>query len=334
MEADFASQGAARLEISVAISGDLGAFVVALEIKVGAGRALPAVQADLDDTELDSAAVAVELNVAGAEHVDVVGVPAFNRGDPPTAEHGRASLLRHWLALRELIHGPIQSDPSINGIIVQHGTATLEETAFFLNLTLAIRQTVVLVGAQRPASAVGTDAGANLIAALRVAGAPEAAGLGVLVVLNDETHAARDVVKTSTSRLQTFRSPDFSALGHVDSDGIHILRRPARRHAPETNFAGLLPATLPRVDIALSYAGADAAMVQAAVGAGGSFPQGWRRGLRPRLKGRRWSRRWRMGSWSCSAAGPAVAGSGDDAMCARRASSPARILARRRHAYC
>ncbi len=173
-----------------------------------------------------------------------------------------------WIALRDLVHATAAQDPGIAGFVITHGTATLEETAFFLNLTLAIAHPVVLVGAQRPASALGTDAGANLVAALRVASAPEAVGLGVLVVLNDEIHAARDVVKTSTYRLQTFRSPDFGALGHVDGDGVHILRAPRRQHAPDTVFASAATFDLPRVDIVLSYAGVDGAMVEAAVAAG------------------------------------------------------------------
>ena len=173
-----------------------------------------------------------------------------------------------WLQLRDLLHGAIAADPALDGFVILHGTATLEETAFFLNLTLAIQQTVVLVGAQRPASALGSDGGANLVAALRVAASPEARGLGVLVVMNDEIHAARDVVKTSTYRLQTFRSPDFGALGHVDGDGVQILRSTRRRHAPDTEFAQSRPVSLPRVAIVLSYAGADGAMVQAARDAG------------------------------------------------------------------
>ena len=173
-----------------------------------------------------------------------------------------------WLQLRDLLHGAVAADPALDGFVILHGTATLEETAFFLNLTLAIQQTVVLVGAQRPASALGSDGGANLVAALRVAGSPDARGLGVLVVMNDEIHAARDVVKTSTYRLQTFRSPDFGALGHVDGDGVQILRSTRRRHAPDTEFAQICPVSLPRVDIVLSYAGADGAMVQAARDAG------------------------------------------------------------------
>ncbi|HEV2303657.1 MAG TPA: asparaginase domain-containing protein, partial [Stellaceae bacterium] len=85
-----------------------------------------------------------------------------------------------WIGLRALIHEVAANDPEVAGFVVPHGTATLEETAFFLNLTLAIAHPVVLVGAQRPASALGTDAGMNLVAALRVAGSAEARGKGVL----------------------------------------------------------------------------------------------------------------------------------------------------------
>ena len=173
-----------------------------------------------------------------------------------------------WLLLRALIHRIAREDPETAGFVVTHGTATLEETAFFLNLTLASHEPVVLVGAQRPASALGTDAGMNLVAALRVAGSPEARGKGVLVVLNDEIQAGRDVVKTSTYRLQTFRSLDFGALGHVDGDGVHFYRAPLRPHMPNTPFASLKFASLPRVDIVYSHAGADGALVEAALAAG------------------------------------------------------------------
>jgi L-asparaginase len=175
---------------------------------------------------------------------------------------------KDWIELRALIHRIARDNSAIAGFVIPHGTATIEETAFFLNLTLATAQPVVLVGAQRPASALGTDAGMNLVSALRVAGSVAALGKGVLVVLNDEIHAARDVVKTSTYRLHTFRSVDFGALGHVDGDGVHFFRAPLRAHMPDTPYAALDLGVLPRVDIIYSYAGADGALVDAAVAAG------------------------------------------------------------------
>src|SRR6266571_6727026 len=177
---------------------------------------------------------------------------------------------KDWVEIRAMIHRIALEESAIAGFVIPHGTATLEETAFFLNLTLAIAQPVVLVGAQRPASALGTDAGMNLVNALRVAGAADARGKGVLVVLNDEIHSARDVIKTSTYRLQTFRSLDFGAIGHVDGDAVRFYRSPLRRHTPDTEFASMEKLALPRVDIVYSYAGADGALVEAAAAAGAS----------------------------------------------------------------
>jgi L-asparaginase len=173
-----------------------------------------------------------------------------------------------WLELAATIDRLAAERPELAGFVIPHGTATLEETAYFLNLALKSDKTVVVVGAQRPASALGSDAGMNLLGAVRTVSAPAARGLGVLVVLNDEIHAAREATKTSTYRLQTFRSPDFGLLGHIDGDGVQIYRQPRRRHAPDTEFdiAGL--ARLPRVDIAYSYGGADGTVVDALVAAG------------------------------------------------------------------
>src|SRR3954462_6957679 len=173
-----------------------------------------------------------------------------------------------WVELRDTIHRIAREDSAIAGFVIPHGTATLEETAFFLNLTLGVAHPVVLVGAQRPASALGTDAGMNLVNALRVAGCAEARGMGVLGVMNDEIHPARDVVKTSTYRVQTFRSLDYGALGHVDGDGPHFYRAPLKSHMPDTPFAGREIGVLPRVDVIYSYAGADGDLVEAADHAG------------------------------------------------------------------
>src|SRR5215510_15938919 len=162
-----------------------------------------------------------------------------------------------WLELAATIHRLAAERPEISGFVLPHGTATLEETAYFLHLVLKTEKTVVLVGAQRPANALSSDAGMNLLGAVRVAIAPIGRGLGVVVTLNDEIHSAREATKTSTYRLHAFRSPDFVVLGHVDGDGVEIYRRPTRRHAPDTEFdiSGL--DDLPRVDIAYSYGGAD-----------------------------------------------------------------------------
>lgn len=188
-----------------------------------------------------------------------------------------------WQALVKLCDRLVAEHAGLAGIVIGHGTATLEETAYALSLTLKVSVPVVLVGAQRPASALSSDAGLNLVNAIRVAASPDARGLGVLVVLNDEIQAAREVSKTSTLRMQTFRTPDFGVLGHADGDAVAFYRRPLRRCYPDTAFdIRALPA-LPRVDIALAYAGADGTAVRAfiAAGAKGIISAGFAPGFAP-----------------------------------------------------
>jgi L-asparaginase len=173
-----------------------------------------------------------------------------------------------WKKLVLLCDKLVAEIPDLAGIVIGHGTASLEETAFFLNLVLKIDIPVVIVGSQRPASALSTDAGMNLVNAVRTAASPAARGMGVTVLLNDEIHAAREVTKTSTFRLQTFRTPDFGALGHADGDRIAFYRAPLRQHMPETEFDVRSLDALPRVDIAYAYVGSDGTAVRAFLAAG------------------------------------------------------------------
>jgi len=172
------------------------------------------------------------------------------------------------LELGALVHDVVARERP-DGVVITHGTSTLEETAYFLGLTLKVDVPVVVVGAQRPASMLSSDAGMNLLGAVTVAGSPAARGLGVLVLLNDEIHAAREVTKSSTLRLETFQSPDVGMLGYADPDGrVAIYRTPARRRAPDTEFDVRGAAELPRVDVVASYGGADGTAVEAFVAAG------------------------------------------------------------------
>lgn len=181
-----------------------------------------------------------------------------------------ALTVEDWFDLRTTIEHAQARHPDLAGIVVLHGTGSLEETAFFLHLTVRGRCPVVVVGAQRPLNAVGSDAPGNLAAAIRTAAAPGARGQGLLVVLNDEIHSARDVVKTSTYRVQSFRALDQGVLGYVDTDRVVFLRSlPADRLAsPFVSLA--VPSAIPRVDILYSYLGADTVLVEAALQAGAS----------------------------------------------------------------
>ena len=177
--------------------------------------------------------------------------------------------VQDWLALHRTISDVVKGDRDISGVVVTHGTATIEETGYFLHLTLKLDRPVVLVGSQRPPNGLSSDAGLNLVNAARVAASAEARGLGVLVALNDEVHCAREVTKSSNFRLHAFRTPDVGALGSADPDGsVSIYRRPTRRHTEATEFdvAGLTE--LPRVDIIYSHVGADGMLIAAAVEGG------------------------------------------------------------------
>ena len=173
-----------------------------------------------------------------------------------------------WIALGRRLHEVASENPGLAGIVVTHGTASLEETAYFLNLALCLDIPVVLVGSQRPFSAISSDAPLNLINAVRVAADPASRGLGVLVVLNDEIQAAREVTKTDTYRLQSFQSPGLGALGYADADRISYYRAPTRGHTTATPFDVRVIDALPRVDLVVSHVGADGVLIDAAVAAG------------------------------------------------------------------
>jgi L-asparaginase len=169
--------------------------------------------------------------------------------------------------LAELIDGLLARDA--DGVVVTHGTNTLEETAWLLHLVVASDGPVVLTGAMRPASALSGDGPLNLVNAVRVAASPAARDLGTLVLLDDTIHGARDVTKSDTLRVSAFRDGASGPLGWVDGDGRVVLNHvPLRGGTLRGRFAGIDLRALPRVDIVTSYQGADGVIVDAAVAAG------------------------------------------------------------------
>ena len=175
---------------------------------------------------------------------------------------------KDWLELLRTIHKLFDEDKA-DGIVITHGTNTIEETAYFLNLTLKTDKPVVVVGSMRPASAISADGYLNLLNAVRVAADPGSRGRGCLLVMNDTIFNGRDVTKNSTYRVEAFESRDMGPLGFADADGrIVYYHQPARRHTVDTEFDVRDRETLPRVDVVVSYVGADGVMIEAAANAG------------------------------------------------------------------
>jgi L-asparaginase len=173
-----------------------------------------------------------------------------------------------WITLAQRVNTLLASD-EIDGIVITHGTDTLEETAYLLHLTVKSDKPVVLTAAMRPSSALSADGPLNLLNAVTVAGNAQAKGQGVLVAFNNRIHSARDVVKTSTYAVDAFHSPEIGALGWVQDGRVEFQRSVVRPHTRATPFAiESVASAWPVVEIVASYAGVSRVAVDALVAAG------------------------------------------------------------------
>ena len=144
--------------------------------------------------------------------------------------------IENWLTLSKRIQKIIADTPSVAGFVITSGTNTLEETAYFMNLTVRSDKPVILVGSMRPSTAMSADGPLNLLNAVRTAIAPDAKGKGTLIVLNDEINAARDTTKTNTLRVETFKAPELGLLGYIDEDKVSFYRSTTKRHTASSEF--------------------------------------------------------------------------------------------------
>jgi len=161
----------------------------------------------------------------------------------------------HWLQLARRINSVLVERPDLSGVVVTHGTARLEETAFFLYLTIKSDRPVVVVGAQRPPTGISPDGPINLLSAIRVAAAPVARGKGVTVVMDDRIISAREATKVY-ARSGGFEGAEMGTLGTVATGGVEFFYQPVRKHTLSTDFDLSALEALPRVGISYSYAGA------------------------------------------------------------------------------
>jgi L-asparaginase len=176
--------------------------------------------------------------------------------------------LDQWLALSKRLNELFKTEPAVAGAVVTSGTDTLEELAYFLNLTVRSEKPVVVAGSMRNPSTLGYEGAANLLEAFRVAASPDARGKGVLVVLNDEINSAREVTKTDALRLNTFQTRGYGVLGVVDADRVVFYRNVVKRHTANSEFDVSAVTKLPRVDVLMVYQGADGDLIRAAADAG------------------------------------------------------------------
>jgi L-asparaginase len=197
------------------------------------------------------AAVPQLKDIANVTGEQVMNIPSQNMNDAA------------WIKLAKRLQELERSD-AVSGIVVTHGTDTLEETSFFVALTVDAAKPIVFTGSMRPATAISADGPMNLYNAVAVAGSSQAKPCGVLIVFNDQIHAARNVYKTNTTRLDAFQSVDRGPVGTVDTGHVNIF------DCAQSQPKGPIDTidSLPKVEIVYAYAGMGRDLIDAAVASG------------------------------------------------------------------
>src|SRR5215213_9822330 len=211
-----------------------------------------------------SGAVAVDTVIAAVPQMkkfaDVTGVQVSSVGSQDMNDE-------IWLKLAAEVN-QLLAQPDVDGVAITHGTDTMEETAYFLNLVVKSDKPVVLTGSMRPSTSLSADGPLNIYNAVGVASDPRAKGRGVLVVANDDIHGARAVTKRHTTDVETFVSPEAGLVGVCLFDDREFARMPVRKHTTATPFAVAAGQTLPRVDVIYAHAGMSPDLIDAAVANG------------------------------------------------------------------
>jgi L-asparaginase len=160
-----------------------------------------------------------------------------------------------WLKLAKRVN-ELLSESDTEGIVITHGTDTLEETGYFLSLVVKSDKPVVLVGSMRPATAISADGSMNLYNAVALAANPNAKGRGPLIVLNDEIHYGREAAKMNSTQLNTFQSPNRGRAGVINNGKAYFFNPNVVRHTTKSEFSvnQMKPEDLPRVEVVYSYA--------------------------------------------------------------------------------
>lgn len=194
------------------------------------------------------------------QFANISGEQPFNVGSSKLS-------IDNWLTLAKRVNALLSTN-DVDGVVITHGTDTIEETAYFLNLVVKSEKPVVLVGSMRPSTGISADGPLNLVNAVALAASPEAKGKGVLVSMNDVISGAYGVMKTNTTNVATFKSPNGGELGHMQNSQPLFIAAPVKRHTTNSEFDVSKLDSLPRVDINYTTLGSDGVMIDAAVAAG------------------------------------------------------------------
>ncbi|ARD55174.1 type II asparaginase [Bacillus safensis] len=219
---------------------------------------------DTDTTGYKSGSLGIDKVIASVPQLkDIANVTGEQVANVGSENVDNALLLKLAKRVNELL-----KDDQVDGIVITHGTDTLEETAYFLHLVVKSDKPVVVVGSMRPASAISADGPLNLYHAVKIASAKEAKGKGVMVTLNDRIASARFVTKTNTTTTDAFKSLEQGYIGEVTGEVVSFYNEPTRKHTTESEFDVSKIKELPQVDILYGYQNDQKYMYDAAVKAG------------------------------------------------------------------
>lgn len=211
-----------------------------------------------------SGAVNIDTMVAAVPGIDKL---AIVKGEQVANVGSQDMSFEILLKLAKRIN-EIAPNPDVDGIVITHGTDTMEESAYFLNLTVKTDKPVVMVGSMRPSTAVSADGPLNLYNAVGVAADPRAKGRGVMVVMNDQIHAAHSLTKTSTTEVETFMSPGRGLIGMASYGKNDFYNSPTWKHTSQSEFDIGNVTKLPRVDVVFADVDMPGDLIDASVAAG------------------------------------------------------------------
>src|SRR5512139_1741716 len=232
----MARKGSTRLAIVLVL---VTAFSTALAadpprvVILATGGTIAGVQPKEGDPGYKSGSLSIDSLIGAAPGVDKLAVL---EGEQIASIGSQDMNDAVWFKLARRVN-EVLARPDVAGIVITHGTDTLEETGFFLGLVTRSDKPVVLVGSMRPATSTSPDGPLNLYNAVAVAADPSAKGLGILAVVNDDLHSARDIQKTNTTDVQTFVSPNRGALGEAYYGKMELYGAPTNRHTTKSEFS-------------------------------------------------------------------------------------------------